>query len=42
VAGSARDDIETLWPDEARRDLGAVTSGAMARVAVGLRAALDI
>ncbi|HEX9537236.1 MAG TPA: type II toxin-antitoxin system PemK/MazF family toxin [Streptosporangiaceae bacterium] len=36
------DDIETLWPDEVRRDLGAVTSGAMARIVVGLRAALDI
>ncbi len=36
------DDIETLWPDEVRRDLGAVTSDAMARIAVGLRAALDI
>jgi mRNA interferase MazF len=36
------DDIETLWPDEVRRDLGAVTPHAMARVAVGLRAALDI
>jgi mRNA interferase MazF len=36
------DDIETLWPDEVRRDLGAVTSGAMARIADGLRTALDI
>ena len=36
------DDIETLWPDEVCRDLGAVTSRAMARIAVGLRAALDI
>jgi hypothetical protein len=31
-----------LWPDEVRHDLGAVTTHAMARVAVGLRAALDI
>ena len=36
------DDIETLWPDEVTRDLGALTPGAMARVEDGLRAALDL
>jgi len=36
------DDIETLYPDEVTRDLGAVTFGAMARIEDGLRAALDL
>ena len=39
---AACDDIETLWPDELRRDLGALTPAAMGRIAAGLRAALDI
>jgi hypothetical protein len=34
--------IETLWEDEVQEDLGALTSGAMARIDVGLRAALGI
>jgi mRNA interferase MazF len=36
------DDIETLYPDEVTRDLGALTPGAMARVEAGLRAALGL
>lgn len=36
------DDVETLWPDEVTRDLGALTPGAMARVEDGLRAAFDL
>jgi mRNA interferase MazF len=36
------DDIETLWPDEVTRDLGALTPEAMSRVEDGLRAALDL
>jgi mRNA interferase MazF len=36
------DDIETLWPDEIQQDLGALSPGAMQRIAVGLQAALGI
>lgn len=36
------DDIEALYPDEVRRDLGALTPAAMARVEDGLRAALGL
>jgi mRNA interferase MazF len=36
------DDIETLWPDEVTRDLGALSPAAMARVGDGLRAALSL
>jgi mRNA interferase MazF len=36
------DDIETLYPDEVRRDVGTLSPGAMARVEAGLRAALDL
>lgn len=36
------DDIEALWPDEVRRDLGALSPGTMARVEDGLRAALGL
>lgn len=39
---AACDDIETIWPDEVTRDMGALTRGAMARVEDGLRAALDL
>ena len=34
------DDIETIWPDEVTRDLGALTSRTMTQVEEGLRAAL--
>lgn len=36
------DDIETIWADEVRRELGALSPRAMARVEDGLRAALDL
>jgi mRNA interferase MazF len=36
------DDIETIYGDEVRADLGAVTPPAMRRVEAGLRAALGI
>jgi mRNA interferase MazF len=36
------DDIETLWPDEVTRDLGALSARAMTRVDEGLRAALGL
>jgi mRNA interferase MazF len=36
------DDIETLWGDEVRREMGALSAGAMARVEDGLRAALGL
>jgi mRNA interferase MazF len=36
------DDIETLFDDEVRADLGAVTAAAMQRVEAGLRAALGM
>jgi mRNA-degrading endonuclease toxin of MazEF toxin-antitoxin module len=36
------DDIETLWPGEVTRNLGALTPEAMSRVEDGLRAALDL
>ena len=36
------DDIVELWPDEIRRDLGAVTPETMRDVGDGLRAALDL
>ena len=36
------DDIEALYPDEVRRDLGALTRNAMERVEAGLQAALDL
>lgn len=36
------DDIEAIWPDEVRRDLGALTPNAMAQVEAGLRAALGM
>jgi mRNA interferase MazF len=36
------DDIETVYDDEVRADVGALTSGAMRRVEAGLRAALGI
>jgi hypothetical protein len=36
------DDIETLFDDEVRADLGAVTEAAMHRVEAGLRAALGM
>jgi mRNA interferase MazF len=36
------DDIETIYDDEARTDVGAVTAPAMRRVEVGLRAALGM
>jgi mRNA interferase MazF len=36
------DDIEALYPDEVRRDLGALSPDAMARVEAGLRTALDL
>jgi mRNA interferase MazF len=36
------DDIEALYPDEVRRDVGALSPNAMARVEAGLRAALDL
>jgi mRNA-degrading endonuclease toxin of MazEF toxin-antitoxin module len=34
------DDIETIWPDEVTRDLGAITPRIMTQVEEGLRAAL--
>jgi mRNA interferase MazF len=36
------DDIETIYGDEVRADLGAVTAAAMQRVEAGLRAALGM
>jgi mRNA interferase MazF len=36
------DDIETLYDDEVRADVGAVSAPTMRRVEVGLRAALGI
>jgi len=36
------DDIETIYDDEVRADMGAVTLQTMRRVEAGLRAALDI
>ena len=36
------DDIETIYDDEVRADMGAVTAQTMRRVEAGLRAALDI
>lgn len=36
------DDIETLYDDEVRADLGALTAAAMRRVEAGLRAALGL
>jgi mRNA interferase MazF len=36
------DDIETLYDDEVRADLGAITAPAMRRVEVGLRAAFGL
>ena len=36
------DDIVAIYPGEVKRDLGALTSGAMTRIADGLRAALDL
>lgn len=36
------DDIETIYDDEIRADMGAVTAQTMRRVEAGLRAALDI
>src|SRR6516165_826221 len=36
------DDIETVYDDEVRADMGAVTAPTMRRVEAGLRAALDI
>ena len=36
------DDIETIYDDEVRADMGAVTAQTMRRVDAGLRAALDI
>ena len=36
------DDIEVLYDDEVRADLGAITAAAMRRVEAGLRAALGM
>ena len=36
------DDIEALYPDEVRRDMGALSPSAMGRVEAALRAALDL
>jgi mRNA interferase MazF len=36
------DDIEVLYDDEIRADLGAISASAMRRVEVGLRAALGL
>ena len=36
------DDIEAIYDDEVRADMGAVTAQTMRRVEAGLRAALDI
>jgi mRNA-degrading endonuclease toxin of MazEF toxin-antitoxin module len=36
------DDIETIYDDEIRADLGAITAQAMRRVESGLRAALGM
>jgi mRNA interferase MazF len=36
------DDIEVLYDNEVRADLGAITAPAMRRVEAGLRAALDM
>ena len=36
------DDIETLYDDEVRADIGAITAPAMRRVEAGLRAAFGI
>lgn len=42
VGRAVCDDIETLWPDEVKRDLGALTPSEMARIDVGLLAALGV
>ena len=42
VGHAVCDDIETLWDDEVRRDLGALTPAALARIDDGLRAALGM
>jgi mRNA interferase MazF len=36
------DDIETIYDDEVRADVGAITAPAMRRIEAGLRAALGI
>jgi mRNA interferase MazF len=36
------DDIETIYDDEVRADVGAITASAMRRIEAGLRAALGI
>jgi mRNA-degrading endonuclease toxin of MazEF toxin-antitoxin module len=36
------DDVETIWPDDVTRDLGALTPRAMNQVENGLRAALGL
>lgn len=36
------DDIETIYDDEVRADLGAISAASMRRVEVGLRAALGM
>lgn len=36
------DDIESLWPDEVTREMGAISRRAMMRVDEGLRAALAL
>ncbi|HXC80522.1 MAG TPA: hypothetical protein VNV62_01620 [Trebonia sp.] len=36
------DDIETIYNDEVRADMGAVTAETMRRVAAGVRAALGM
>ena len=42
VGRAVCDDIETLWDDEVRRELGALSPAAMARIEDGLRAALGM
>ena len=42
VGRAVCDDIETLWDDEVRRELGALSPAAMARIEAGLRAALGM
>lgn len=42
VGRAVCDDIETLWDDEVRRELGALSPAAMARIEDGLRAALGL
>jgi mRNA interferase MazF len=36
------DDLMEIWPDEAERDVGALTALSMAKVEDGLKAALDL